>query len=193
MRHSTPLLALLLMPPVLVGAESPGGHRVSVGDGAGAPLAVPRLIAASETRPPQAEPLPPPGIDEPGPATAPLGTAGAGERVTLEEAESGAAEKVLPREGGTRTEPDLPQVIASQQPLPEKVQPPDDGLPDVTIRTEGETRVEEYRRNGQIYMVRFVPRVGVPYTYLDTDGDGRLEGEPGEGIKPVYYTLYEWE
>jgi hypothetical protein len=34
---------------------------------------------------------------------------------------------------------------------------------------------------------------GVSYTYLDNDGDGRLEGDPKDGpIQPVYYTLYEW-
>jgi hypothetical protein len=42
-------------------------------------------------------------------------------------------------------------------------------------------------------MVRFVPNEGLAYTYLDTDGDGRLEGEPGDRLQPVFYTIYEWE
>jgi len=81
-----------------------------------------------------------------------------------------------------------------ENPLPEKVRPSDELAPNVTIRTEGDVTIEEYRRSGQVYMVVVVPKKGPRYTYLDTDGDGRLEGDPKEGpVQPVYYTLYEWE
>jgi hypothetical protein len=126
------------------------------------------------------EPLPPPDIDDPR----------TGETVTLdaeEAADAGAGEKVLPH---VRTTPP-----ADEQPkLPEKVRPTDELEPAVTIRTEGENTVEEYRRDGAIYMVIVKPKRGPDYTYLDTNGDGRLEGDPKEGpMQPVYYTLYEWE
>ena len=43
-------------------------------------------------------------------------------------------------------------------------------------------------------MIRVVPERGVPYTYLDTDGNGRLEYEGEDGpVRAVYYTLYEWD
>lgn len=81
-----------------------------------------------------------------------------------------------------------------ENPLPEKVRPSDELAPGVTIRTEGDLTIEEYRRDGQIYMVVVVPKRGPRYTYLDTDGNGRLEGDPNDGpVQPVYYTLYEWE
>lgn len=105
-------------------------------------------------------------------------------------------EKVLPRESLTPTEPDRPEPIRDEAPIPPKARPDDDVVPGVTIRTEGGTRIEEYREGGRVYMVRVVPEVGIPYSYIDTDGDGRLEGDPGTlrgGVKPVYYTLYEWE
>lgn len=105
-------------------------------------------------------------------------------------------EKVLPRESVTTTEPDRPEPIRDEAPIPPKARPDDEIGPGVTIRTEGGTRIEEYREGGRVYMVRVVPEVGVPYSYIDTDGDGRLEGDPGTlrgGVKPVYYTLYEWE
>ncbi len=143
------------------------------------------VVLAQQDVPAPADVPPPPGLDE----------SRAGETVTLEDAGEGAGEKVLPREGGTRTEPDIPPPIESGQPLPEKVRPSEELAPSVTIRTEGGVTIEEYRRAGQIVMIVVNPEAGVRYTYLDTDGDGRLEGDPGiEGpVRPVYYTLYEWE
>lgn len=78
--------------------------------------------------------------------------------------------------------------------LPEKVrnnEPP----PAVTIRVEGNNTIEEYRQSGKLYMIRVVPKRGIPYTFLDTDNDGRLEGDPDEdgSVQPNYYTIYEWE
>lgn len=105
-------------------------------------------------------------------------------------------EKVLPRASTTATEPDRPEPIRDEAPIPPKARPDDEVGPGVRIRTEGGVRIEEYREGGRLVMVRVVPPVGIPYSYLDTDGDGRLEGEPGTlrgGVKPVYYTLYEWE
>lgn len=85
---------------------------------------------------------------------------------------------------------------ASLAPLPEKilVPPPPEAAPAVSIRTDGSGDVvEEYRQNGRIYMVKVRPERGVPYTLLDTNGDGRLDAKDGEGpVRPVYWTLYEW-
>lgn len=106
------------------------------------------------------------------------------------------AEKVLPRPATTATDPDRPEPIRDEAPIPPKARPDGEVGPGVSIRTEGGVRIEEYREGGRLVMVRVVPPVGVPYSYLDTDGDGRLEGDPGtlrDGVKPVYYTLYEWE
>lgn len=79
-------------------------------------------------------------------------------------------------------------------PLPEKAQPPEEPPPTVTIRNVKGALIEEYRHGSQLYMIRVVPERGVPYTYLDTDGNGRLEYEGEDGpVRPVYYTLYEWD
>lgn len=137
-----------------------------------------------------AEPPPPPTLDEAGPVDAAAAEAAAAG------ASDGPGEKVLPRERPPEVDPAKEQKpITSGEPLPEKVRPSDESAPAVTIRTEGEVTIEEYRRGGQIYMVVVTPESGVRYTYLDTDGDGRLEGDPGslENVAPVYYTLYEWE
>jgi hypothetical protein len=47
--------------------------------------------------------------------------------------------------------------------------------PDVVVIERDGQRIEEYRINGQLYMVRIVPDVGPPYYLLDSDGDGSFE------------------
>ena len=49
--------------------------------------------------------------------------------------------------------------------------------PEVTIIQRDDRTVYEYAVNGQIYMVKVVPRRGKPYYLLDRDGDGELDGE----------------
>ena len=82
-------------------------------------------------------------------------------------------------------------------PIPPKEPPPtgDEGVPTVTIRaTDNGDRVEEYRQNGKVFMVRVTPKNGVPYSLYDDDKDGRMDRSDAEknDISPVYYTIYEW-
>ena len=83
-----------------------------------------------------------------------------------------------------------------EAPLPEKILAPPsaEAEPAVSIRTDSSGDVvEEYRQNGKVYMVKVRPEKGVPYTIMDTNGDGRLDDSDGDGpVRPVYYTLYEW-
>jgi hypothetical protein len=88
--------------------------------------------------------------------------------------------------------------FAQDVPIPPKAPPPqgDDAGPTVTIRsTRDGDRYEEYRQNGQVYMVRVVPAHGVPYTLMDEDHDGRLDTSDisKNDVSPVYYTIYEWD
>ncbi|GAP65523.1 MAG TPA: DUF2782 domain-containing protein [Mizugakiibacter sp.] len=66
--------------------------------------------------------------------------------------------------------------------------------PTVSVRRQdnGDT-VEEYRAGGRIYMIRIIPKHGVPQTFMDTRGDGKLTPDPKQGpVSPVYYTIYQW-
>jgi len=72
------------------------------------------------------------------------------------------------------------QAPVKLQPLPEPPPPPpgmqlDPELePQVTIIRRGEDKVEEFRVNGKLYMVKVTPPHGVPYYLIDDKGDGQM-------------------
>mgnify|MGYP000914566494 FL=1 len=68
---------------------------------------------------------------------------------------------------------------ADLQPLPEPPPPPpgvvDPSLePQVVITKRGEDRVEEYRVNGKLYMLKVTPPHGASYYLVDEKGDGKM-------------------
>jgi hypothetical protein len=92
--------------------------------------------------------------------------------------------------------PPIPPIDTEDVPIPPKVQ--DEQIePTVTIREEEERVVEEYRMNGRVYMVKITPRGGVPYYYIDTDGDGQLELDVDRQalnpVQPVHWKIKEWK
>jgi hypothetical protein len=92
--------------------------------------------------------------------------------------------------------PPIPPEDATDVPIPPKVQG-EQIEPTVTITEEEDRRIEEYRFNGQVYMVKITPKGGVPYYYIDTDGDGRLELDMAQQalnpVQPVYWKIKEWD
>jgi hypothetical protein len=81
-------------------------------------------------------------------------------------------------------------------PIPPKVQQ-EQIEPTVRIIEEEERTIEEYTSNGTVYMVKITPKKGVPYYYIDTDGDGKLELDPSQQalnpVQPVYWKIKEWD
>ena len=67
--------------------------------------------------------------------------------------------------------------------------------PEVTIVQRGENVVEEYRLNGNLFMIKITPSKGMPYYLVDSDGDGMLETRRNsvdpEVIVPRW-TIFEW-
>ena len=68
---------------------------------------------------------------------------------------------------------------ADLQPLPEAPPPPpgllDPALePQVTITRRGQDKVEEFRVNGKLYMLKVTPPHGTPYYMVDEKGDGLM-------------------
>jgi hypothetical protein len=69
------------------------------------------------------------------------------------------------------------------QPLPEVPPPPpmveNAPEPQVTIVTRGPDKVEEYRVNGKLYMMKVTPPHGKPYYLVDQQGDGKWARQEG--------------
>ena len=55
--------------------------------------------------------------------------------------------------------------------------------PTVTIKTEGDREVEEYRVRGRLFAMRVKVKGAPPYWLIDMDGSGRMV--PGQGIGPT--------
>jgi len=77
---------------------------------------------------------------------------------------------------------------ADLEPLP-AVPPPPPGLtdadtePQVTIVRRGQDKVEEYRLNGKLYMMKVTPPHGRPYYLVDQLGDGSWARQEGVGTR----------
>lgn len=89
-----------------------------------------------------------------------------------------------------------PETTQGDVPIPPKVQ--DEQIePTVTIREEDNRLIEEYRMNGRVYMVKITPKGGVPYYYVDSDGDGQLELDMDKRalnpVQPVFWKIKEWK
>ena len=70
-----------------------------------------------------------------------------------------------------------------------------DDAPSVTIRQDGENKIEEFRtQGGRVYAVRVTPRIGKPYLLVDPDGHGVVPNttELSGGTRPAQWTLFEF-
>jgi len=83
------------------------------------------------------------------------------------------------------------------QPVPEPPPAPADDAslePQVTISTQGENKVEEYRLNGKLYMIKITPPNGAPYYLVDHTGDGRFARTESldSGTRPPMWVLFRF-
>jgi hypothetical protein len=72
--------------------------------------------------------------------------------------------------------------------------PPGAGdAPAITVKPSGQGKVEEYRSNGKLYMLKITPKVGKPYFMVDPRGDGRFERqETLPGLQPPQWVVKEF-
>ena len=66
--------------------------------------------------------------------------------------------------------------------------------PEVTIRTEGDKTIQEYRQNGFLYAIKVTPKGGKPYFLV------RADGSEGNYIRPDQpdmlipsWKIFEWK
>ena len=55
--------------------------------------------------------------------------------------------------------------------------------------------IEEYKRNGSVYMVKVTPENGIPYFLIDYDGDGQLEARKDalDDVLVPQWVLFTWQ
>ncbi|WEN15183.1 DUF2782 domain-containing protein [Rhodanobacter sp. AS-Z3] len=67
-----------------------------------------------------------------------------------------------------------------------------ESVPEVRVRQQGDNSIQEYARNGRVYMVVVTPKSGIAQTYM-VDPQGRLVDEHGQKpVGPVMYKVLEW-
>ena len=69
--------------------------------------------------------------------------------------------------------------------------------PEVVIIQREDKTIEEYRVNGQLYMIKVTPKNAPPYFLLDNDGDGTMESRLGaSALEPDImiprWVLFRW-
>lgn len=80
--------------------------------------------------------------------------------------------------------------------MPKKVQDDEPMEPDITIIRKEKKTIQEFRRNGKLYMVKVTPDVGPPYYFLDTNGDGKMDvrtNDMDKGSNINQWKLLEWD
>ncbi|WP_260839185.1 DUF2782 domain-containing protein [Methylomonas koyamae] len=92
--------------------------------------------------------------------------------------------------------PDEPAPVPEPPDLPAPVQSGEEMEPDITIIRKGKDTIQEFRRNGKLYMVKIQPQVGPPYYMLDTNGDGEMDVKKNDledNTNINKWTLFEWD
>ena len=66
--------------------------------------------------------------------------------------------------------------------------------PEVTIRTEGEKTIQEYRQNGFLYAIKVTPKGGKPYFLVRADGsDGNYIRSDQPDMLIPSWKIFEWK
>jgi hypothetical protein len=66
--------------------------------------------------------------------------------------------------------------------------------PEVTVKKEGDTTIEEYRQGGKLYKQRITPGSGAAYILIDEKGEGKFTRVDGPDVKlnvPMW-VLFTW-
>ena len=65
--------------------------------------------------------------------------------------------------------------------------------PEVTIRTEGDKTIQEYRQNGFLYAIKITPKHGKPYFLVRADGsDGNFIRSDQPDMLIPGWKIFEW-
>jgi hypothetical protein len=153
---------------------------------------------------------PPPDLDAPASAPASNGAHSNAPVIPLanSDAEARAAAEAEAKASAERNKalnsPNFTDSGETKKPIDSPGLPPDvqkaaeaTELPVVTVRQNGNERIEEYRKHGVLYFARVVPQEGPPRYYVDSVNNIPKDLSPIAGpsgvIQPVYFKLLEWK
>ncbi len=89
--------------------------------------------------------------------------------------------------------PELPPLSEPAPPLPD-IEPDSELETHVTIIKRGEDTIEEHRVNGELIMIKVIPRIGPPY-YLKKNTARDYHSHPGEAgidVSPPMWQLLKF-
>ncbi|HYC38727.1 MAG TPA: DUF2782 domain-containing protein [Usitatibacter sp.] len=98
-------------------------------------------------------------------------------------------------QSGARPLPPGAVPLDAPPPPPALVQSETTLEPEVTVRTEEDRTIQEYRANGKVYMQRVTPRNGRAYVMIDQRGDGtftRQDNTLDQGVRVPQWVLLEF-
>jgi hypothetical protein len=104
-----------------------------------------------------------------------------------------AAVLALSLPAGAQQPPGL-QELEAPPPPPPGLEPNPALEPDVTIYQRGEEQVEEFRLNGQLYMIKVTPRNAPAYYLVDAQGNGQFvrQNSPTPGFSPPMWVIHRF-
>ena len=103
---------------------------------------------------------------------------------------------VLPTFVDAAAELEEPPAAPEPPELPPRVQSGEEMEPDITIIRKGKDTIQEYRRNGKLYMIKVLPQIGPAYYMLDSNGDGTMDIKKNDLDKNTninQWLLFEWD
>ena len=89
--------------------------------------------------------------------------------------------------------PPLPE-LSEPPPLPPDIELDPELEPEIKIIKRGEDTIEEHRVNGELYMIKVIPRIGLPY-YLVRNRAGTefsLPGDVGIDVSAPMWRILEF-
>ena len=98
-------------------------------------------------------------------------------------------------QSGARPRPPGTVPLEEPPPPPPMVQTDPALEPVVSVRTEGDQEIQEYRVKGKLFMQRVTPKGGRPYVLIDHQGNGtfmRQDNPLDSGVRVPQWVLKEF-
>ena len=98
-------------------------------------------------------------------------------------------------QSGARPRPPGTTALEEPPPPPPMIQADPALEPQVTVRTEADQEVQEYRVKGKLFMQRITPKGGKTYVLMDHHGDGtfmRQDNPLDSGVRVPQWVLKEF-